>query len=584
MRIVDDLKRDAVAYGRTLGRSLNDFPTWSKGMIAVLVLAACALVSVRGGVAAIAFVLISVLAVTAIANWVARPEDQRWMMALALLAIAFHDLLVGAIDVAVLASTGARIFAPDEGIYFTTAQSLVRHWNDAGAPFDAANYYNGSLYVQLVARIMFLFGDNFLLPKLVNAFLAVCAGLLVYRVSWNLGLRGPRWAAALYLWFPSFVFWSALGLKDAYVAFFLIASLWTSSEFVRTRRPAWLVATPILLLPLESVRTYIFVTAALAWLALPLALSPWRLRLRVAAFLVPVVALMFLFTDPFRDLGPNPIYIPVITRNANAQASSAFITPPPVVTGQPGDRFIVGLPGVTPQTERTPQVVVASPGTQIEVVKPGTPSPTPSGSPDAHKIVVQPGDIVVIGGPTPAASAPIVIGPVTTSPSPSPQPTVVVLDPTTKNTVGVSESQEDLTTSPGASLRANLAALPRGLVYSLLAPFPWAGARNLEQLAAIPEMIAWYACLVLALIGTYELVRRRDFRYAQGFAFVVGSSLVLALIEANTGTLIRSRAMLIPFVLMLSAAGLDAVLLRVSAWRSERAELRRHVPGHTARG
>ena len=113
--------------------------------------------------------------------------------------------------------------------------------------------------------------------------------------------------------------------------------------------------------------------------------------------------------------------------------------------------------------------------------------------------------------------------------------------------------------SVSASLRENLQHLPIGTVFALFAPFPWSPPRTLEQVAVIPEMILWYLCLIAAVVGFAALLRRRDFRFAMGVATASGILLILALIEANTGTLVRSRDMLVPYVVMLAAVGFETM-------------------------
>ena len=368
-------------------------------------------------------------------------------------------------------------------------------------------------------------------------------------------------ASALLLVFPSIAFWSALGLKDAYVIFFLLASLWTSSEFIRTRKPIWILATALIMLPIESVRNYIFVIDAIAWLAIVLAVGGLRARVVTGAAVSAAVLALFVVTQPFADFGPNPFYIPILTRNINAAAArSAFLTPAPVVNGNAGDRFVVFVGGATAAPNTTPRVVVVQPGDQIVVVsasaagEPGSTAPSlPPG-----QVAVRPGDIIVIGG-TPASTQTPAAG---STAAPPATPRVLELQASLRSTVGSGEAPEDQSTSIGGSLMTNLEALPRGVFFTLFAPFPWSVPQTIEQAATIPEMIGWYACLLLAAVGTGVLLRRRDLRYAHGLATAAGLLIVLALIQANLGTLVRSRAMLIPYVLVLAAVGWEALRVR----------------------
>jgi len=577
----------ALQSGHRLLAEVAALPRSSRVLVALFLLTALVAAFPRGGPGALVVILLCAAAAAVLAWVVADPRDRPWVLLWALLAIAAREALVGAIDAALLARD-LRWYAPDERVYVEHAHGIWRHWVDPSFVLDETDTNYGLWYVHWMARLYLVFGENFVVVKALNTFLGVASGLLGYRVMRNLGMPGSKWAVVLLLGFPSVAFWSALLLKDAYVIFFLIASLWAASEFVRSRNPLWLAAALLVLLPLQTVRLYMFVTGALALLAVPFALTRWRERLMTAAALIVSVYLLFAITQPFRDLGANIFYIPIFVRSeAAAGARSSFVQPRPVIQGEPGQRFEIAVEsGATPGPATTPRVVEVEPGTLIVVDRPGVPSPTPppgaaSGAPTPA--VVRPGDIVVIATPRPSIGAtprpptptptPVPSGAPTPSPTPpptpSPAPVVVVLEPEAKNTVGLAGQVDPDQTSFQGSLATNIRHLPTGIFYTLFAPFPWT-ASTLEQVATIPEMLVWYAALILAVLGFVVLFRRHDFRYAHGVAAIVGLVVLLSLISANVGTLIRSRAMLISFVLLLTGVGLDVMLLhwsRLARWR-----------------
>ena len=157
---------------------------------------------------------------------------------------------------------------------------------------------------------------------------------------------------------------------------------------------------------------------------------------------------------------------------------------------------------------------------------------------------------------------------------------------------GVAESGIQLESIPRTEggWQIQLVNAPKVLPYVLFAPFPWA-ARRPRELALIPEMLAWYAVLTLAVLG---LVACRRERWREMFMLVSyggGMVLIFSLIEGNVGTIFRHRAMLMPPTFAL--AGLGLVWLR--AWwvgrqteprfRASGAELREVVPiGNTELG
>ena len=543
-----------------LSSTLTRTPLAVRLLGTALLLAACVAVAPRGGLAAVLLVPVSAIAAALLTKAFTREED-RWLIPVVVIAVLARDLLVGLVDTALLLRSGSLVYAPDEVTYLTAARALSAHWIDPSAPFDPNKPYLTSQYVQIMATVFVLLGQNLVFVKLLNTFMGIVAALFLYRSMRNLSLRGAPVAAIALLAFPSIVFWSALALKDAFVLFFLMGALWTTSEFINSRRWPWLGLTGLVLIPITSVRTYIFILECFALFAIVLAVRPWRFRLVTGGAVAAMVFVLFVLVQPFKDLGSNPFYIPINVRNINAAyGNSSFITPPPVVTGQPGDRFVVTVPNATAAANTTPQVIVVQPGTELIAVV-GSPPPKQSG-----QVFVRPGDVVVIAGgsPSPSPTPTPTVAPSPTGPAPSPTPTAtviatatavsVVLYPEVRSPVGISTAATDDSTSLGGSLRANISFLPLGLLYVLFAPFPWS-SRTLEQAATIPEMIFWYGCLVSAAVATVRLLMRRDLRFGFGFATAAGLLLILSLVESNVGTLIRSRAMLVPYVLILGAVG-----------------------------
>ncbi len=560
---------------RSLVDELRGLPRLASVLSLLLVIAACALSVPRGGVGAVVVVLASIVVALLFTRLIAEPSERRWVLLFALLAIAGREALMGAIDVALL-SRGNVWYAPDEHIYIERAFAIWQHWTMPALPFNDTDPYNASWYIHGMAHLYTLLGrDDVVAVKAINTLLGVVSGLLCYRIMRNLGMPGTRWALILVLAFPSIILWSALALKDSFVLFFLISSAWAASEFVRTRNYLWLPAAILVLVPIDTVRTYMLVTGAIALLAVPFAVRRWRDRLLSGGATFVGVYLLFGFLQPLADLGPNIFYIPIYVRGSAAEgARSAFVTPLPVLQGIPGERYQIAVPSGAPTpADATPRVIVVQPGTQIQVVSTLPSGATPSGVPGAPPTpaLVRPGDIVMVASPAPSSGASVnpTAVPATTS-----APTIIEMNPETTNIVGLAGQQDPDQASASGSVSTNLRHLPVGVLYTLFAPFPWT-ARTLEQLATIPEMLLWYVCLVLAVVGFGALLRRRDLRFAQGVAMIIGLVLVLSLISANVGTLIRSRAMLIPYVLILSGVGIDVLLARYPSFGARFRWLRR---------
>lgn len=93
---------------------------------------------------------------------------------------------------------------------------------------------------------------------------------------------------------------------------------------------------------------------------------------------------------------------------------------------------------------------------------------------------------------------------------------------------------------------AALSFLPIGLLYVLLAPFPWM-ITNLRQMITLPELIAWWLLMPMMIKGYWYLCRNRLRESFIICTFVFGLTLAFALFESNAGTAYRHRSQLYVF-------------------------------------
>jgi 4-amino-4-deoxy-L-arabinose transferase-like glycosyltransferase len=99
------------------------------------------------------------------------------------------------------------------------------------------------------------------------------------------------------------------------------------------------------------------------------------------------------------------------------------------------------------------------------------------------------------------------------------------------------------------------------LGYALLAPAPWQAGSQLE-LAASAEMVVWYVLLIASFFAWRAGPRQPLFFFGL-IAYGVANWLILAAVEGNVGNLLRHRMMLDPVLLILGAAGLEWLWLRL---------------------
>jgi hypothetical protein len=102
-------------------------------------------------------------------------------------------------------------------------------------------------------------------------------------------------------------------------------------------------------------------------------------------------------------------------------------------------------------------------------------------------------------------------------------------------------------------------------------PLPWKMESRM-LLAFMPEQVAWYAIVLLLPIGVYAGLRRDIVVTCMLASHAAAAMLIIALASGNVGTLIRHRALALPYIVWLSAAGAHEVIRRVAAGRAAGAQ------------
>lgn len=122
----------------------------------------------------------------------------------------------------------------------------------------------------------------------------------------------------------------------------------------------------------------------------------------------------------------------------------------------------------------------------------------------------------------------------------------------------------DVSTAGGA-----LSAIPLGLTYLLLAPFPWQLA-SLRQIITLPEMLVWWASLPLLVLGVWFALKHRMREVAPILIFTTLLTLTYSILMGNVGTAYRQRAQLLIFYFIFVSIG----FVLVKEKREERARKR----------
>ena len=122
--------------------------------------------------------------------------------------------------------------------------------------------------------------------------------------------------------------------------------------------------------------------------------------------------------------------------------------------------------------------------------------------------------------------------------------------------------------------------IPIGVLYVLVAPFPWM-VNSVRQMITLPELIVWWALFPMLIKGYWFAVRHRLKASFAICIFTVGLTLAYALYQSNVGTAYRHRAQLYVFFFIFISIGLE---LRRAARIERQQSLMYQRPGFAASG
>lgn len=127
----------------------------------------------------------------------------------------------------------------------------------------------------------------------------------------------------------------------------------------------------------------------------------------------------------------------------------------------------------------------------------------------------------------------------------------------------VQQSRLDLAKSAGSGFnedadvsttRGAISAIPLGLAYLMLAPFPWE-MTNFRQLITLPEVLLWWAMIPLMIYGIWYAIRNK-FRHALPILLFSGMlTLAYSIFQGNVGTAYRQRTQIQVFLFIFIAVG-----------------------------
>jgi hypothetical protein len=103
----------------------------------------------------------------------------------------------------------------------------------------------------------------------------------------------------------------------------------------------------------------------------------------------------------------------------------------------------------------------------------------------------------------------------------------------------------------------------KAIVAYFVQPVPWE-MRSRAMLAFMPELIVWYVLALMLPFGIYAGLRRDIVLTSVLAAHAAAAVLIVAVSSGNVGTLIRHRALALPYIVWLSAVGVHECVRRIA--------------------
>lgn len=183
-----------------------------------------------------------------------------------LLRIFLAALLVRVVLASIIFVFNAQeFFGGDALTYDAFGNALLKGWMGdkylrSLADHFVSNSGSGWGMVYIVAAIYGVIGRNMLAIQLFNSVLGAATASIIFLCAHHVfnNLRVARLAAFAVAFYPSLVLWSAQGLKDGPIVFFLVLSFLATLRLGQKLSPKHLAVLIISLVALLSLRFYVF--------------------------------------------------------------------------------------------------------------------------------------------------------------------------------------------------------------------------------------------------------------------------------------------------------------------------------------
>ena len=177
-----------------------------------------------------------------------------------------------AVGAAIFVFNGQDFFGGDAWTYDFFGHQQLRAWaGDKYAQilvdrFVGSSFRSGWGMVSMVAAIYAMLGRNMLAVQFVNAVIGAATAPVIFLCAMEVfnNRRVARLAGVAVAFFPSLVLWSAQGLKDAPIVFFLAVSIFATLKLAKKLNALYLIILVVSLFGVLAFRFYIFYMLAAA--------------------------------------------------------------------------------------------------------------------------------------------------------------------------------------------------------------------------------------------------------------------------------------------------------------------------------
>jgi len=112
----------------------------------------------------------------------------------------------------------------------------------------------------------------------------------------------------------------------------------------------------------------------------------------------------------------------------------------------------------------------------------------------------------------------------------------------------------DVSTTQGA-----IQAIPVGLMYLMLAPFPWQ-ATTLRQSFVLPDVLIWWTSIPFLFVGVFYSLRQKLRESTPIFLFTGMLTFAYSIFQGNVGTAYRQRTQIQVFLFIFVAVGITVFI------------------------